>query len=160
MTGLGLLVLRLALAVVFVAHGAHTLFGVWSTPGIGPGGITSMGAFYASLGIEPGTPLALLAGLVQLVGGLLLAVGYFTRGAGVALGLYIGVGLWRVHAHWGFFLNWLGVGARREGMEYSVVVAAALVCLILGGPGEWSIDGRRAHRDARLAAGRARLRRT
>jgi uncharacterized membrane protein YphA (DoxX/SURF4 family) len=45
MNGLGLLGLRLALAAVFVAHGAHTLLGVWSTPGIGPGGIEAMGEF-------------------------------------------------------------------------------------------------------------------
>jgi putative oxidoreductase len=158
MNGLGLLVLRLALAAVFVAHGAHTLFGVWATPGIGPGGITSMGAFYTSLGLEPGGALALLAGATQLIGGVLLAVGFLTRAASVALAAYIGVGLWKVHVHWGFFLNWTGVADRREGMEYSIIVAGALVCLILAGAGDWSIDGRRSRREAHAAAGRARLR--
>jgi putative oxidoreductase len=158
MNGLGLLVLRLALAAVFVAHGAHTLFGVWATPGIGPGGITSMGAFYTSLGLEPGGALAFLAGATQLLGGVLLAVGFLTRAASVALAAYIGVGLWKVHVHWGFFLNWTGVADRREGMEYSIIVAGALVCLILAGAGDWSIDGRRSRREAHAAAGRARLR--
>jgi|SRR5579864_217153 len=158
MNGLGLLALRLALAVVFVAHGAHTLFGVWATPGIGPGGITSMGAFYASLGLEPGGLLAFLAGVTQLIGGVLLVFGLLTRWASVALATYIGVGLWKVHVHWGFFLNWTGIADRREGMEYSVIVAGALVCLILAGGGDWSIDGRRSNREAHAAAGRARLR--
>jgi putative oxidoreductase len=157
MNGLGLLVLRLALAAVFVAHGAHTLFGVWATAGSGPGGITAMGAFYASLGLQPGTPLALLAGITQLVSGLLLIVGFLTRWASVALGVYIGVGLWQVHRHWGFFLNWTGTADRREGMEYSIAIAGALVCLILAGAGEWSVDGRRSTRAAREAAGRARI---
>ena len=149
--------LRLGLAAVFVAHGAHTLFGVWATPGIGPGGITAMGAFYTALGLQPGTALAVLAGVTQLIAGLFLAVGFLTRWASVALGIYIGVGLWQVHRHWGFFLNWTGTAGLREGMEYSIVIAAALGCLILAGPGEWSVDGRRVRRAAREAAGRARL---
>src|SRR5262249_20410461 len=148
MNGLGLLVLRLGLAAVFVAHGAHTLFGVWSTAGSGPGGITAMGAFYASLGLQPGAPLALLAGLTQLVAGLLLSVGFLTRWASLALAVYISVGLWQVHRHWGFFLNWTGTAGLREGMEYSVVIGCALLCLILAGAGQWSVDGRRAGRVA------------
>src|ERR1700683_1498604 len=158
MNGLGLLALRLALAAVFVAHGAHTLFGVWSTPGVGPGGITSMGAFYASLGLEPGPPLAFLAGAIQLLGGILLVFGFLTRWASAALVTYIGVGLWKVHPHWGFFLNWTGVADRREGMEYSILVGGALLCLILAGAGDWSVDGRRSNREVRAAEGRARLR--
>jgi putative oxidoreductase len=158
MNGLGLLMLRLTVAAVFVAHGAHTLFGVWSTPGIGPGGVTNMGVFYASLGLEPGAPLAFLAGATQLLGGVLLVVGFLTRWASVALATYVGVGVWKVHMHWGFFLNWAGVADRREGLEYSVIVGGALLCLILAGAGDWSVDGRRSGREARAAAGRARLR--
>ncbi len=158
MTGLGLLVLRCTLAAVFIAHGAHTLFGVWVGPGIGPGGVSAMGEFYTSLGLEPGTLLAIIAGLTQLAGGVLLAFGWLTRWAAIALGTYIGVGLWKVHLHWGFFLNWRGVAERREGMEYSIIIAGALVCLFLAGAGDWSVDGRRSSRAAREAAGRARLR--
>jgi putative oxidoreductase len=158
MNGPGLFVLRLGLAAVFVAHGAHTLLGVWSTPGIGPGGLTATGAFYASLGVPGGAWTALVAGLTQFAAGLLIAFGWLTRASAIALLVYIGVGLWTVHVHWGFFLNWQGVAGRREGMEYSVVIAAALACLFITGAGDWSIDGRRAHRSARAAAGRARLR--
>jgi putative oxidoreductase len=158
MNGLGLLALRLALAVVFVAHGAHTLLGVWSTPGIGPGGIVSTGAFYDALGVPGGPWLALLAGITQLVAGILVGGGWLTRWASGALAAYVGFGLWKVHVHWGIFLNWMGVAGRREGMEYSIVLAGALLCLIIAGGGDWSIDGRRASRSAREAAGRARLR--
>lgn len=158
MTAVGLLVLRLALAVVFAAHGAHMLFGVWASPGAGPGGISQSAALYASLGIEPATLLAVLAGLTQLVGGVLLGIGWFARWSAAALGIYVGVGIWKVHAHWGFFLNWMGVSGRREGLEYSIVLAGAIACLFLIGPGSLSIDGRRTTRAASRAAGRARLR--
>lgn len=157
MPGLALFILRLALAAVFVAHGAHTLFGVWATPGVGPGGVTSMGAFYASLGLEPGVPLAAVAGATQLFCGFLLGIGFLTRPASVALATYIGVGVWKVHMHWGFFLNWMGVGGRREGLEYSVVLGGALLCLLVAGAGPWSLDGR-ASRGARAAGSSPRAR--
>ena len=38
MSGSGLAVLRLCLAVVFIAHGLHMLFGFWSGSGAGAGG--------------------------------------------------------------------------------------------------------------------------
>jgi putative oxidoreductase len=158
MNGLGLFVLRLALAAVFIAHGAHTIFGVWSTPGIGPGGLIATGEFYTALGVPGGAWIALLAGVTQFCAGVLIGLGWFTRGAIVALLIYLAAGFWKVHMHWGFFLNWQGVAGRREGMEYSILVAGALVCLLIAGAGEWSFDGRRESRSARAAAGRARLR--
>lgn len=158
MAGLGLIALRLALAVVFIAHGAQILFGTWSGPGVGPGGLQNTAALYAALGLHPEFPLAILAGTIQLVGGLLIAVGILTRWAAGALVVYLLIGVWKVHLQWGLFLNWIGAPGRGHGVEYSLVLAGALVCLLLGGGGEWSVDGRRAHSRDRLAAGRARLR--
>ena len=158
MAGLGLVVLRLALALVFVAHGAQILFGTWSGPGIGAGGLQNTAALYAALGLHPEFLLAILAGVVQLAGGLLIAGGMMTRGAASALVVYLFIGVWKVHLHWGLFLNWIGAPGRGHGIEYSLVLIGALVCLILGGGGEWSVDGWRAHSRDRLAAGRARLR--
>ena len=44
----GLLVLRLALAAVFVAHGAQKLFGIW-----GGGGLSAMAGIFHNLGLAP-----------------------------------------------------------------------------------------------------------
>ncbi len=159
MTGLGLLVLRLALAAVFVAHGANILFGLWGGPGIGPGGLHATAAQYAAFGLHPEMLLAVLAGVVQLAGGLLVGFGLLTRPAALALALYVGLGMWIEHVKWGFFLNWIRNPQQGLGIEYSLTLAAALVCLMLAGGGEWSIDGRQVHRRAARAAGRARLRR-
>jgi putative oxidoreductase len=158
MAGLGLVVLRLALAAVFVAHGAHKLFGVWGDPGVGPGGLQITASQYAALGLHPEFLLAVLAGVTQLVGGLLLGLGYFTRWAAAAIVIYLGVGAWKAHLQWGFFLNWIGTSGRGHGIEYSVALAGALVCLMLTGAGDWSLDGLRASSTAARAAGRARLR--
>ena len=158
MTGLGLFVLRLVLAVVFVAHGANVLFGAWPGPGVGPGGLHAAAAEYASLGLHPELLMALLAGLVQLVGGVLLAFGLLTRSASLALLAYVGLGIWVEHVQWGFFLNWVRNPQQGLGMEYSITLAGALLCLIFVGGGDWSLDGRRVHSKAARAAGRARLR--
>jgi putative oxidoreductase len=158
MASLGLLVLRLALGVVFFAHGAHILVGAWATPGAGPGGLTATSEYYVTLGLSPAMPLAVVAGLVQLAGGLLLGFGLFARWTALALLAYVLVGVWTEHRKWGFFLNWTFAANQHHGVEYSLVLGCALVALFLTGPGDWSVDGYRANNAASRAAGRARLR--
>jgi putative oxidoreductase len=158
MTSLGLALLRLALAVVFVAHGAHKLFGLWSGPGIGPGGLGNTAKYFASIDLQPATVLAGLAGVAQLAGGVLIGLGALTRYAAVAGLAYLAIGMWKVHWKWGLFLNWANDAGRGQGIEYSLVLAGALLCLLFAGPGDLSVDGRRASTRASRAAGRARLR--
>ena len=74
-------ILRLALGAVFVAHGAQKVFGLW-----GGTGLSGTAAFFSELGLTPAYPLALLVGLVELAGGLLLAAGAFTLIAAAVLG--------------------------------------------------------------------------
>jgi len=158
MVGLGLLVLRLALAVVFVAHGGNKLFGLFGGPGVGPGGLSSTAAFFGAVGLNPPFVLAVVDGVLELAGGVLLAVGFLTRAASIALTLMTGVMIWKVYAQWGFFLNWMAAPDRGQGMEYSIVLMAALICLALAGSGDASIDGVNQRKADRNAAGRARLR--
>jgi putative oxidoreductase len=159
MAAASVLVLRISVAVVFIAHGLHKLVGFGAGPGIGPGGLDQTAAQFATLGLSPEFLLAVLAGVTQLAGGVLLLAGLLTRWAALALMIYCGIGIWADHGRWGFFLNWIVTPGRGHGIEYTVVLIGALTFLLLHGGGEWSIDGRRAHRVARAAAGRARLRR-
>lgn len=158
MVGIGLLVLRLALAVVFVAHGGNKLFGLFGGPGIGPGGLSTTAAFFGVVGLNPPFVLAVADALLELVGGLMLVAGLFTRAVSIALAISMAVAIWKVHFQWGFFLNWVGAPDRGQGMEYSIILIAALVCLALSGGGDASIDGVNQRSAARDAAGRARLR--
>jgi putative oxidoreductase len=158
MIGPGLLVLRLALATVLVAHGCHELFGLFSGSGAGPGGLTQTATHFASIGLSPGLFFAVVIGLSRLAGGVLIGVGYFTRWVSLALAVFEGLEIWKDFARWGLFLNWALDPSRGHGMEYAIVTIAALVCLTLAGSGEWSIDGVRARSAASRAAGRARLR--
>ena len=158
MIGLGLAVLRLALATVFIAHGAHILFGLWAGPGIGTGGLDLTAQSFAAMGLGPAFPLAVLVGIIEFAGGILLAIGWFTRVAAPLLVMVLLVAIWKTQWAYGFFLNWLGAGDRGQGYEYSLLLLGALICLSLTGAGEWSIDGQREATRASRQAGRARLR--
>lgn len=159
MAALGLVLVRLTLAVVLFAHGAHKLFGAFAGPGIGPGGIENTVAHLTALGIQPAFYLAIAAGVAQLLGGVLIGIGWFARWAAAANVIYMGVGIWKEHGQWGLFLNWTGEPGRGHGIEYSIVIAAILLLIVLAGAGDLSIDGWRARGHAARAAGRARLRR-
>ena len=159
MTAAGLLVLRLVVAVVLLAHGGHQVFGLFAGPSVGPGGLTTTAARFNTLGLEPGYPLAVISGTIQLTAGSLLAVGLLARWASIASVLYLGIVMWKDQWRWGFFANWVINPERGHGIEISMVLAGALVCLALAGAGDWSVDGRRARVAAARASGRARLRR-
>ena len=65
---LGILILRLAGALVAVAHGTQKLFG-W----LSGGGLEETGRSFEEIGLRPGRLHALGAGVAEVVGGLLLA---------------------------------------------------------------------------------------
>ena len=159
MNAAGLLLLRLAVAVVLLAHGSHQVFGMFGGPGVGPGGLTTTAARFSTLGLEPGYPLAVMAGTVQLAAGGLIVIGLLTRWASIASALYLGIMIWKDQWRWGFFANWMIDPQRGHGVEMSVMLVGALMCLALAGAGDWSIDGWRARVAAARASGRARLRR-
>ncbi len=138
-------VLRLAVGAIFVGHGAQKLFGIWGGPGL-----SGTAAFLGQLGLGPGFPLAVLVGLVEFGGGLMLILGALTLFAALALAIDMAVAIWKVHLAGGFFLP--------AGYEYAVVLLGTLICLMLTGPGAFSIDGRRARSAEAEAYGRARLR--
>jgi len=158
MTSLGLAVLRLALAVVFVAHGAHVLFGAWPGPGQGPGGLSHQADLYTAAGLTPALLLAATAASLHFAGGILIGLGWFARWAAGALAIDAGIALWKFHVKWGFFLNYTNAPNQGHGIEYTVLVLGALLALVLTGAGGFSFDGRRETRRAARAAGRARLR--
>lgn len=141
-------------------HGAHAMFGIAAGPAVGPGGLSATGAAFSTAGIEPGFLMGLMAAIIQLAGGLLVGAGYLTRYAAAAVLGYVMLAAWKMHMMWGFFLNWGGDPTRGHGVEYSVALGGALLCLVLAGGGDLSIDGMRMTRANERAAGRARLRRS
>jgi putative oxidoreductase len=161
MNSVGLLLLRFALAAVSIAHGSHMLFGMFGGvgSGVGPGGLTETAVQFTRVGL-PGSSMAVLAGSAELLGGVLIGVGYLTRWAAFALAAFTALLAWKSQWPVGFFLNWVGEPGRGHGIEFSIVLLAGFLCLALSGGGDYSIDGRKRKRQTYAAAGRARLRRT
>ena len=125
---LGLLVLRVVAGGLFVGHGAQKLFGFF-----GGHGLSRTGGFFESLGLRPGRTLAVGAGLAELAGGALLALGLVTP---LAAALLIAVMVTAVATvHW---QN--GVWATEGGFEYNLVLGAIAFALTSTGAGKWSLD--------------------
>jgi putative oxidoreductase len=79
-----LVVMRIALAWVFIYYGSAKLFGAF--PGSGPHGIHETSIYMSHTAhLHPGGLFAVMAGLTEFGGGVAMALGLFTRLAGLAL---------------------------------------------------------------------------
>lgn len=119
----GLAALRTIVGVVFMAHGAQKLF-VFGLEGVTAG--------FAGMGVPLAGVAAPAVALVELLGGLALVAGLFTRLAGVGLAVVMLGAMFLVHLAAGFFAP--------EGVEFTLTLFGAAVALALIGPGEYSLD--------------------
>jgi putative oxidoreductase len=77
-------ILRIALGAILIPHGCQKLFGLF-----GGMGLTANAALFDKLGYTPGAFWGTLVGLTELVGGILLVVGLFTRFAAAAVVIFM-----------------------------------------------------------------------
>jgi putative oxidoreductase len=124
----GLLILRLVLGLVMVAHGARKLLELFQGPG--PAGF---GAALERLRVLPGRQWSMLSGAIEVVCGLLVAVGLLTPFAALLLAGDVLVAILTVHLLRGFW-------SEDGGVEHPLVLLAALVALSLTGPGALAVD--------------------
>jgi len=128
------LALRIPVGIVFVAHGAQKLFGAF-----GGYGLEGTGQFMDSLGLSPGTLMALLAGAAEFFGGLALLLGLLVRPAAAALAVTMAVAIVAVHLDKGLFMA-------NNGYEFALSLLAASVSLLISGAGKASVDATLARR--------------
>jgi putative oxidoreductase len=118
--------LRLVLGLVFVAHGAQKLFGF---------GLAGTAGFLGSLGVP--LPTVAAAGLitVELLGGVALILGAWTRIVAALLAADMLVAILAVHLRGGFFVP--------DGVEFVLTLLGGCLALVGLGPGPCSVDGAR-----------------
>src|SRR5215471_17227669 len=116
-------ILRIIVGLLYMEHGLAKILDFPHQPTHAP---------YALFTLNPG-----LQGLLELVGGLLLALGLFTRAIGFILAGNMAVAYFMVHGPRGFFplLN---------GGELAIVYCFVFLYFWLAGGGEWSLDRLRA----------------
>lgn len=114
-----ILLLRMALAIVFISHGYPKL-----THGQG------MQGFFVQHGL-PGY-FVYVAGILEVFGGALLLLGLFTRVAALLLALEMCVAIWKVHSAHGY----LAV----HDYEFPMTLATACFVLATVGAGMISLD--------------------
>ncbi|MFA7428625.1 MAG: DoxX family protein [Rhodospirillaceae bacterium] len=120
--------LRVAAGLILVPHGAQKLFG-W----FGGYGLEATGAFFqTSLGLPPS--LALVAGLIEFVGGLMLALGVLTRPVALVIAGFLAVTI-SIHLGSGFFWS-------DGGFEYPLLWTIVVATFAIRGGGRYSVDAR------------------
>jgi putative oxidoreductase len=128
MINLGLLIIRLVVGVLFIGHGAQKLFGKF-----GGYGLKGTGGWFESIGMKPGVTMALFAGLAELIGGILFAVGFLTPLAALLIAGTMIMAIVKVHAP-------NGLWATSNGYEYNLTLLAVAIGVALTGPGKYSLD--------------------
>jgi putative oxidoreductase len=119
--------LRIALGVIFLSHGGQKLFG-W----LGGKGLEGTASFFAGkLGLTPGILWALLAGIAEFGGGLLVLIGLFTRLGALFISTVMLVAISKVH--WGTFFM-------PTGIEFAFSLLCSAVALLITGGGKFSVD--------------------
>jgi putative oxidoreductase len=128
---LGRLLLRTVVGGFFVGHGTQKLFG-W----FGGYGLEGTAKGFEQLGIRPGKPNAIVAGVAEAGGGALLVAGLETPLAAAALTATMFTAIKTVHLE-------KGPWATNGGYEYNAVLIAAALAIAEVGPGPLSLDAAR-----------------
>ncbi len=146
---IGLLILRLAGLYLALAHGLGKVTALAS-------GESRFPERVASLGFPAPELFAWAAGLSELVGGLAIVVGLFTRWAAVFAAFTMFVAAFVRHRAASQFMSWLGVAPASAEMkeawgdpELAIVYWLVFVALAFIGPGRHSLEARRGKRQAR-----------
>lgn len=124
----GITFLRIAIGVIFAAHGSQKLFGLF-----GGYGLTGTAQWMESIGLAPGLLMALMSGGAEFFGGLAFLFGLLVRPAAAVLSITLVVAILSVHIHNGLFMA-------NNGYEFALALLGGTVAVLLEGAGKLSLD--------------------
>ena len=113
-----LLIARVIVGVIFMAHGAQKLFGAFGGPGL-------------SAIVEMMGPLGYLVAVGEFFGGLGLILGFLSRFSAAANIVTMIGAIMMVHAKNGFFAP--------GGFEYNLALIGLLATILIAGPGRFAV---------------------
>jgi putative oxidoreductase len=120
-------ILRAALGAILIPHGMQKLFGAF-----GGMGLAGNAALFDRIGYTPGIFWGTLVGCTELIGGILLVLGLFTRFAAAAVLIFMIAAVHFTSAK-GFFWN-------NGGSEYALLIGFCALFFLIRGSGNCSLD--------------------
>lgn len=124
------LLVRLTLGVCFCIHGGPKVVGLFD----GTSGIVGT---MKNLGFEPAFLFGSLVAFGELLGGIAMIFGVFTRAAGIGLALIMVGAIWTVHGKNGYHVT-------KEGFEYNLALMVMAISVALTGPGAYAFKIKKA----------------
>ena len=121
--------IRFVAGATLVPHGAQKLFEWFG------GNTAGTAAFFSKFGLEPALQLVYLTGAIEFFGGILLAIGLFTRPAAAIIFGMLTVAWYTVHLGNGFFWT-------KGGIEYPLMWSLIALGFAFGGGGRMSLDAK------------------
>lgn len=120
-------ILRIGLGSVLIPHGCQKLFGMF-----GGMGLSGNAALFDRIGYTPGIFWGTLVGCTELIGGILLVLGLFTRFAAAAVLIFMIAAVHFTSAK-GFFWN-------NGGSEYALLIGVCALFFLIRGSGNCALD--------------------
>ena len=131
LSDLALLGARIGLAWIFIYHGAGTLFGAFSGPGV-----HVMAVYFGRVAhLHPATFFAVSSGIIEFFGGIAVGCGLLGRLAAAGLVADMVIAMVTVT-----FRNGLESSSAGSGYELNVALAALALVVALLGTGRFSLD--------------------
>ena len=130
-------ILRIIVGLLFLEHGAQKIFNFPPRPNATP---------YHLFTLVPG-----LAGILELVGGILIVLGLFTRPVAFILSGEMAFAYFMSHAPRGFF----PIGSGGNGGELAILYCFTFLYFFFVGAGVWSLDQLRVGRTSPAMPARA-----
>ena len=130
--------IRLVLFLTFWMHGSQKVLGLYEGPGL-----AGFVGWLGSMGVP--APVAYLPAFAEFLGCWLLAFGFLTRFAALALTVDMAVAIVMVHLKNGFF-------SEKGGYELVLALGCMAFALLIGGGGNLSVDRMISSKGSRSSA--------